>query len=272
MTRAALLLVYSALALSFPGVAAGQARLAGLLAPVATTNGLAQNNTAQLERVVRRLQIESGRHLLEGDALLHEVEMELTKRFGVNGELRLSFVRPWVSVTLPAPDFSVTVTDAPKDGLASSFMVKVRVVSAAEEVGEWTLPVRAQLVQEMWAASGRIERGQPLSRSLLVVQKVDVLRDRQAFIPAETDPATLETAQAITSPRLLVRHDLAERPLVRKGQVVEVVARQGLLAVSMKALALEAGPAGALIRLRNIQSQKEFSGQILNESKVQVQF
>ena len=251
---------------------AAHAQLAGLLAPVATSNGLAFHGTVQLDRVVKRLQVEAGRHSLDGDALLRELEKELTTRFGVAGELRLSLIRPWGPVSMPAQDFAVTVTDAPPEGLASSFVVKVKVVSAAEQIGEWTLPVRAQLLQNMWAASGRIERGQALDRTLLAVQKVDVLRERQAFIPADSDPATFEAAQAITSPRLLVRRDLSERPLVRKGQVVEVVARQGLLAITMKALALEPGAAGALIRLRNLQSQKEFSGQILNESKVQVQF
>lgn len=251
---------------------AAQAQLGSLLDPVVVTNGLAQADIANLDRVVKRLQIESGRHSLDGETLLTEVARELSIHFGVNGELKLSFVRPWTAVQMPAADFAVTITDAPPDGLASSFNVKVKVVSAAETVGEWPLAVRAQLLQEMWAANGRIERGQPLDRSMLAVQKVDVLRDRQAFLSADLDPATFDTAQAITSPRLLLRRDLAERPVVRKGQIVEVVAKQGLLAITMKALALEAGPTGSLIKLRNVQSLKEFTGQIINESKVQVQF
>lgn len=251
---------------------AAQAQLGALLDPVVVTNGLAQADGANLDRVVKRLQIESGRHSLDGETLLTEVAKELSARFGVNGELKLSFVRPWNAVQMPAEDFSVTITDAPADGLASSFVVKVKVVSAAETVGEWPLAVRAQLLQEMWAANGRIERGQPLDRSMLAVQKVDVLRDRQAFLSADIDPAAFDTAQAVTSPRLLLRRDLSERPVVRKGQIVEVVAKQGLLAITMKALALEAGATGSLIKLRNVQSLKEFTGQIINESKVQVQF
>ena len=62
------------------------------------------------------------------------------------------------------------------------------------------------------------------------------------------------------------------RPVIRKGQVVEVVAQQGLLAISMKALALESGAAGDLIKLRNLESRREINGQIINESKVQIHF
>jgi flagella basal body P-ring formation protein FlgA len=40
----------------------------------------------------------------------------------------------------------------------------------------------------------------------------------------------------------------------------------------MKALALENGAAGDLIRLRNVESRKDFNAQVLNENKVQVRF
>lgn len=251
---------------------AAHAQLAGLLEPVALPEDVARTAGIDLDRIVRRLQADSGRHLLDGETLLRELEMELAARFGVDGELKLALVRPWRPLDLPMEDFSVAVTDAPADGLASSFIVKVRVISAGQTLAELPLAVRAQLLQPMWAATGRIERGRALDRAALSVQKVDVLRDRQAFIGADVDPATLDTVQTIMTPRLLLRRDVSLRPIVRKGQVVDVVARRGLLAVSMKALALDDGPVGGLIRLRNLESHKEFNGQIVNETKVQVHF
>ena len=47
---------------------------------------------------------------------------------------------------------------------------------------------------------------------------------------------------------------------------------QLMLAISMKALAMENGAKGDLIKLRNLESRKEFSGQILNENRVQIHF
>ena len=101
---------------------------------------------------------------------------------------------------------------------------------------------------------------------------MDVLRERQPPLLAGLDPSTLEVAQTVSASRPLTRRDVIERPLIRKGQVVEVVAQRGQLAISMKALALQSGAGGELIKLRNIESRKEFSGQILNENKVQVHF
>ena len=40
----------------------------------------------------------------------------------------------------------------------------------------------------------------------------------------------------------------------------------------MKALALENGAAGDLIKLRNLESRREINGQIINENKVRIPF
>jgi len=210
--------------------------------------------------------------LLTAERLVSELQKELTTRLGVTGELRLTLGRPWESVRLPADDLFLAVTELPAGGVSGAFFIRARASSGGTVVGEWQLPIRAQLAQEVWVAATRLERGQALDRSLLGVQKIDVLRENTPLIPATTDPTAFEITQSIPAGRPLTTRDLIARPVIRKGQVVEVVARQGLLAVTMKAQALESGAVGDLIKLRNLESRREFSGQILHESKVQVHF
>jgi flagella basal body P-ring formation protein FlgA len=40
----------------------------------------------------------------------------------------------------------------------------------------------------------------------------------------------------------------------------------------MRAVAVEGGPAGAVIRVRNMDTRKEFFAQVINENQVQVRF
>lgn len=212
------------------------------------------------------------RTTLGGDAFLGELEKELTARMSVTGELKLSLTRPWQPVKLPAPDFAIAITELPTGGLSGTFFLRVKVSSGGVLVGDWQVPVAAQLWQEVWVASSRLDRGQALDRTLLAAQKVDVLREKQPLISAETDPSSLDLTMSVAAGRPLTRRDVVVRPVIRKGQVVEVVAQQGLLAISMKALALESGAAGDLIKLRNLESRREINGQIINESKVQIHF
>jgi flagella basal body P-ring formation protein FlgA len=175
-------------------------------------------------------------------------------------------------VRLPGDDLFLAVTELPVGGVSGAFFIRAKASSGGAVVGEWQLPLRAQLSQEVWVAATRLERGQELERSLLGVQKVDVLRERTPLLPATADPTAFDLTQSVPAGRPLTTRDVVARPVVRKGQVVEVTARQGLLAVTMKALALESGAVGDLIKLRNLESRREFSGQILHESKVQVHF
>jgi flagella basal body P-ring formation protein FlgA len=63
-----------------------------------------------------------------------------------------------------------------------------------------------------------------------------------------------------------------ERALVKRGQFVDAFAGEGGLSVRMRALAIEGGAAGAVIRVRNLDTKKEFYAQVINENQVQVRF
>ena len=223
-------------------------------------------------KVVEKTAAGAAAYALGAEAFTAEIEKELSARLALHGELKLTLAQPWKPLKLPAADFAVTISETPAGRINGTFLIRVKITSGGETVGEMQVSLRAQLWQEVWTAASRLERGQALDRSLLSTAKVDVLREHQPPLLAEVDPSTLEVAQTVNASKPLTRRDVIERPLVRRGQVVEVVARQGLLALSMKALALESGASGDLIKLRNVESRKEFSGQILNESKVQVHF
>jgi flagella basal body P-ring formation protein FlgA len=71
---------------------------------------------------------------------------------------------------------------------------------------------------------------------------------------------------------LLAWRDLTRRSLIRKGQIVEVAAIDGTLTITTKALAMENGAAGDTVKLRNLESKKDFSALVVAEARAQVRF
>ena len=209
---------------------------------------------------------------LSGDEVLAEIQKQLASYFGIKGDLKLSFTSTWKSLRLPDKDFDLGLIDYPPDGVTGSFGIKFKITSGGAPAGEWQVSLRAQLWQSVWVAQERLDRGQVLDRSMLRTQKMDVLREQQTLLSEDVDPAAYDVAQSIGPGRAIGKKDIVERPLVHKGAVVEVVASHGLLDIHMKALALEDGGLNALIKLRNLDSNKDFSAQILNENQVKVQF
>ena len=257
--------------------AAAQAPLDQLLVPInppPKTEATTQLPAPNLSRANSKVATNSNSNspTLGAEAFLTAIEHELTKHLSLTGELKLSLSRPWSPLKLPAPDYSIVVAEWPTNGITGTFLVRVKISSDGELVADWLVPLQAQLWQDVWVANTRLERGQALDRSLLASQKFDTLRERQPPISAQVDPSSLELTNSITAGRPLTRHDVSIRPIIRKGQIVEVSAQQGLLSITMKALALENGAVGDLIKLRNLESRREINGQIINENKVRIPF
>lgn len=209
---------------------------------------------------------------LTTDALVAELEKQVAMHFAAEGELKLSIARTWPDLRLPEKDWLLTIAEWPAGGLAATLVVRIRIVSGGETVVEGQLPLRVQLWQDVWVSTTQLERGQALDRTSLTSQKADVLRERIPPVSASVDPSTLELCQTVGLGRALTRRDVTVRPLIRKGQLVEVFAKSGSFGVRMKALALESGAVGDLITMRNVESRKEFNGHVTHDSKVQVQF
>ena len=204
--------------------------------------------------------------------LIAAIEKDFPRRFPIKGELKVSLSRPWAPVNLPGTDFFAECIQIAGNSLASNMAFTLRVVSDGKIVGEWPMQVRVELWQEVWVSTQRIERGTVLESGLLSQKRLDVLREFVTPLTVDQDLQGFEVNQTVQSGRPITRREIVEKTVVKKGQLVDAVASEGGLNIRMRAMAMEAGPAGAVIRVRNIDSQKEFVAQVLNENQVQVRF
>jgi flagella basal body P-ring formation protein FlgA len=210
-------------------------------------------------------------HLLIPEEALPRLQKQLVDRYALNGDFKLQTVTTWGRILVPS-DYDLTIVDYPGGGMSSAFVVRCRLTANGRSLGEFQVPLRAELWREVWVADGRLDRGQSVSYSLVTAQKIDVLREHDPLLTSDIDPTAFDVAQSVAPGRPLTRRDVSERPVVHKGEVVDVVAHQGAFAIRMKAVALENGISRELIKMRNLESHKDFTAQVINESQVEVHF
>ena len=210
--------------------------------------------------------------ILTESELVDAIEKDFPRRFPFKGELKVSLSRPWVPLKLPGQDFFAECIQIAGNGLSNNMSFVLRVVSDGKIVGEWPMQVRVELWQDVWIASQRLDKATVLETSLLSQRRLDVLREFVAPLTVDQEVQGFEVNQPVQAGRPITRRDIVEKTVVKKGQLVDAVASEGGLNIRMRAMAMEAGPAGAVIRVRNIDSQKEFVAQVLNENQVQVRF
>lgn len=204
------------------------------------------------------------------DLLLGELSRKISTHFSLEGDLQLELLRAWTPPARVASVWDLQILEFPSVP-ASSMMLRCRVLADATVVAETTFVVRAQLWRDAWATRQPLTVGGPFDPSILETRRVDLFRDRDA-LPAAVGDRSYIFARAVTAGRLLTWRDIARRPLVKKGDLVEVSAVDGMLAVTMKALAMENGAQGDTVTVRNPESRKDFAAMVIDENRVQVRF
>ncbi|HLP03248.1 MAG TPA: flagellar basal body P-ring formation chaperone FlgA [Opitutaceae bacterium] len=201
---------------------------------------------------------------------LPQLATDLAAHFGANGELQLDLLRSWAPPVSPKGDWSLTIV-APPQALASQMIVRVRVIQAGRALGEWNLPLRAQLWADAFVTRQPVARGEPLDLALFDLRRVDFLREKDT-VPAATDLSQLSVSRSIAAGATLSWRDVARRQLVQRGDRIDVVASSGALVITMKALAMQGGALGETIVVRNPESRRDFSAVVTAENQARVTF
>ena len=210
--------------------------------------------------------------LVERDVIA-ALQRELVARYSIEGDLKLSFLQPWKPLPISnAQDWKLVVDLAPNGGLTSTSQVRFQIESGGKTIGDWQLSVRAQIWRPIWFSTRRLDRGEIPDGSICSPKNFDILSEKLSFVPADTDLSVYEMAQTVSQERPLSWRDISLRPLVKKGQLVDVVVAEGALNISMKGISLGNGGAGEMVSVRNIDSRKEFSAKVININTVQVKF
>lgn len=207
---------------------------------------------------------------LARDQFTSDLGRQLQAHFNLEGELALELIRPWSPPARLADSWTLEVVEYPAIA-ASSMLVRCRALADGIPAAEYTLVLRAMLNRDVWVARQPVTTGATFDPTQLEVRRVDVLRERDA-LPASVGDRTYAYARSVMAGRLLTWHDVARRPLVRKGSLVEVSANEGQLQISMKGLAMENGARGDTVTVRNPESRRDFAAMVVDENRVQVRF
>ena len=207
---------------------------------------------------------------LTREEFVAKVAGKLAEHFNLEGELQLELLRAWSAPNRVAHIWTLEITEYPSV-MASAILTRCRVLADGRTAGEYNLTMRAALWRDAWSARNPVPANQTFDPALLEARRVDFLRERDA-LPLTVGDRNFIFARSLQPNRLLTWHDLARRPLVRKGDFVEVAAVDGMLQVTMKGLAMENGAQGDTVTIRNPDSKREFAAQVVSENRVQIRF
>ncbi len=210
---------------------------------------------------------------ITSEDLIARLESTLHERLRPSGELTLSALREMPDLSKYAKPFEVKLLSIPSMLKRNeNFLLSFNVENEKGVLGQWAIPFSARVFSDVWYINAHLSKGDVATPSDFEIRRVDLVHQPDAV------PANLETllrheySRDIRPGKALVWADLTERSLVRDGEYVDVIASRGLLAITMRALARSSGAKGDIVVLRNLESNKEFSGRVTGANRVEVAF
>lgn len=204
------------------------------------------------------------RELLTG-ALQREAVKDL-------GELELRLTRPWANVLAPDEPLSVKIVELPTSGVSPNFICRFDLFARDELVGTYQQPLQAKVWREIYVAHSSVLRGQLLREADLALERRDILNNRDYLTALPLDNPYIEFRDNVPAGAQITQRALRLRAIVRRGRQVDAMFRDDSLTIAVRAEALEDGVPGQIVRVRNLQSKREFKGKVQDEQTVVVLF
>ena len=223
--------------------------------------GAAESNVARRTRT------------LEESEILERLTALMQKSYvGDKGELELVPTRPWVPPVIADEPGTLRIVEFPVSGLSASFIVRFELKAGREILGSWQLPLQARVWRELYVAPTSMPRGTSLSDGGWLRERRDSLSIRDAVGVLPVDPGGYELGEPLSPGSVLTARMVRQRPVIARGHLIDALVQDGGLSISVRAMALEDGVPGQVIRIRNPRSMKEFNGKVQNADTVLVTF
>ena len=208
------------------------------------------------------------------ETMLKELLTDALQREQVKdrGELELRFNRAWNPLVVPDEPVSIKVVEMPTSGVSPSFICRFELKAGEEIVGTYQQPLSAKVLREIWVARSNLTRGQSLRDADVGLERRDIVNNRDYLTAIPMEDPYVEFRENVPAGTQITARTLRLRAIIKRGRMVDAVARDEGLTISVKAEALEDGVPGQMVRLRNVRSKREFKGKVQDEQTVAVVF
>lgn len=195
-----------------------------------------------------------------------------TRTAGMGWDVRIR--RITISDALKLPEGMVDYEIVAQQQWEGWGSINIMVVARYKDRVVRNIPVRIEVeaMADTVVTLRQIEHATIIKAADLVLQRREITQN--SHLAARTlDEVIGKKARTIIRANQPVRADQVEKvPLVKSGQMVTIIAENGILKISVTGKAHSSGAEGDIIRVQNLTSTKEIPARVIDASTVQVAF
>jgi flagella basal body P-ring formation protein FlgA len=182
---------------------------------------------------------------------------------------KIKFNRP---VRVPTGKIALQVTAPRHTDWLGGIPFSVGVAVNGKKVSVITVPVNIEVWSDVILTAKPLGRFQPIGYDDLQIKKMDLARVPSSAIVDLDQVVGSRTRRSIAANCILRKDHVEIPPVVKRGDVVSVVAESAHLKISAKGRAKENGSVGDRIKVVNLRSKKVIYALVVDDRTVRVDF
>ncbi|GAB4237672.1 MAG: hypothetical protein Kow00109_11690 [Acidobacteriota bacterium] len=236
---------------------------------------------AEVERALRRagrlqfhlvmpeqVLVRRARQLLDGERV-REAVLGYLRAAWPHFAIELEEIQLPRDVSLPVGTLELAIPQAERPTRLEHLTLPLELDVEGKTAGRQWVTVRAAAIGPVVVAARSLDFGQRLAKADVVVQPRR-LYDLEGVITDPTEAVGAALAQAVPEGEVLRRSALRTPVLVRRGEIVTLVARGSGFAVSVMAKSRDAGGRGDWIEVENLESRQTVTARVVAPGRVEV--
>jgi len=149
---------------------------------------------------------------------------------------------------------------------------KVTIWTGDRVAKKMVVPATIEVWSEVFLASKPLGRGEPITKDNVKAVKINLARAPSNAIVSMDQALGRRVNRSIAANSILRRDQIEMPPVVRRGDLVQVVAQSKAIRVSVKGIAKQNGGVGEHIKVQNVRSKKIIHAMVIDNQTVQVEF
>jgi flagella basal body P-ring formation protein FlgA len=206
---------------------------------------------------------------VEAKRLMKAIEEFLRERAGsIESKVSILPTTPLKDLSLPTGEVSISVRSISKDPLRGWFRAILRV--DGEVVEEVPIFAKVKVEKEVVVAVKPIGAGERISADKVTVKRMMIGPEEGDALGKVEDVLGKICSRSIAKGSPIRRSSLRLPVIVRRGDLVKIVARYGLIRITARGKAVENGRLGDLIEVENLNSKRRIHAEVVSPGVVMV--
>ncbi len=210
--------------------------------------------------------------LLNPDRVRTATANYVQNELGDMAEVKIVSIQVPKAVKLPRGKVSLVIKRPPGVRLRGKTPLQARVFVNGSVARQIRVVADIRLFAEAVVVTRPLGRRQPLTRNLVALRKVEVTRCPKGFFSSLKQVLGMRSRSALPMDTILAPGMLEAVPVVKRGDVVKMIAESNGLRITTQGICREAGAPGQRIRVTNAKSRKEVFAEVVDATTVRVSF